>query len=187
MEINITSLLDQDMFPFSHSRAEGGENAGRNTWNASKEHASTIRPPLLSTPEQFQEARDHFKEYGAWSEEEIATWSDNEIQALLLQDIAANVRESPAIIDGVSIYQMDDGEWYFSHESTPDMETGPYDDRSSAYHDAASEHYRSGCYPSADSLDNIDWDEYEVMANRGSISSRIGKGDNGQIYFYIGL
>ena len=51
---------------------------------ASKEHASTIRP-RFSTPEQFQEARDHFKEYGAWSEKNCDVERITKIQALLLQ------------------------------------------------------------------------------------------------------
>lgn len=174
------------MFPFSHSRWEGGENASRNSWSASTHHAHTIQPPLLSTPEQFQAARGHFKEYGAWDAEEVASWSEDEILAMVLQEIAANVRESPANIEGVSIYQMDSGEWYFSHEAEPDMETGPYEDRTSAYRDAANTHYGYNQTPRADSLEEIDWSEYEERASQGSISSRLSRSGDGEIYFYIG-
>ena len=36
MEIEITSLLDLDQFALSHSIAEGGQNVGRETWQAEK-------------------------------------------------------------------------------------------------------------------------------------------------------
>lgn len=94
MEIEITSLLETDCFPLSHSVAEGGENAGRNTWNNAKEQAGEA--PLLKTPEELQSAREYFKSFGAWSEDEIAAWNDQEINALFLQFIAGDVREMGA-------------------------------------------------------------------------------------------
>ena len=92
MEIEITSLLETDLFPFSHSQAEGGENAGQNTWNAALEGPR----PLLSTPEQIQEFKDWTADFGAWDENERNTWSDNETQALFLQFIAGEVRDTGA-------------------------------------------------------------------------------------------
>lgn len=91
MEIDITSLLEMDCFPLSHSVAEGGENAGRDTWNASKEQAEET--PLLKTPEELQAMRDFAHSSGGWTREEIAEWSDQEINALFLQWIAGDVRE----------------------------------------------------------------------------------------------
>jgi hypothetical protein len=38
----------------------------------------------------------------------------------------------------------------------------------------------------ADSLDEIDWEEYEEMAMEGRIPSNLSKGDDGQISFYLG-
>lgn len=90
MEINITSLIDADMFQFSHSVAEGGENAGRNTWNAALDGPR----PLLSTPEERDAFRDHVRGFGAWDEAEIAAWTDNELDALFLQLIAGDCREA---------------------------------------------------------------------------------------------
>jgi hypothetical protein len=88
MDINITSLLDEDLFPFAHSRMEGGDNAGQNTWNAALKGPR----PLLSTPEEIQAFKDWTKGFGAWDDEEREAWSDNETQALFLQFIASEVR-----------------------------------------------------------------------------------------------
>lgn len=92
MEIEITQLLEEDMFQFSHSRMEGGENAGENTWRAALDGPR----PLLTTPEQFSATRDYFGGFGAWTGEELNAMSENEIQALLLQFIAGDVREAGA-------------------------------------------------------------------------------------------
>ena len=180
-EIEITSLLENDMFEFSHSVNEGGENAGTNTWNAALQGPR----PLLTTPEQFKAFRDFVKESGGWSKKEIAAWDENECQALFLQWIAGDTREAPAVIEEVSFYEREN-EWWYDHTSTPDLESGPYESRSEAYHAAASKHYRNGCYPSADSLSEIDWLEYEAMAHAGQISSRLFKTEEGKVYFQLG-
>lgn len=126
MEINITSLLETDMFQFSHSAMEGGENAGRNTWTA----ALNGPRPLLNTPEEFQALRDHMEGFGAWNAEETAAWSENECQAIFLQMIAGDVREA-----------------------------------------------------GADSLDAIEWDDYEADDN---LCHYFGRGSDGQIYYSLG-
>lgn len=90
MEINITQLLEEGMFQYSHSRAEGGQNAGENTWSA----AMNGPRPLLETPEQFQAARDYFRSTGGWDAEECEAFTENEVRALLLQFIAGDVREA---------------------------------------------------------------------------------------------
>jgi len=182
MEIEITQLLEKDMFTFSHSRAEGGENAGPETWNA----AMNGPRPLLKTPEEFEAFRDFVKDSGGWSEEEIAAWNENELQALFLQWIAGDTREAPAIIEGVTFYEKEPGAWYYDHESTPDEETGPFETRTESYQDAASTHYRPNCYPSADSIGEIDWHEYETQSQAGRISSHLFKSDEGKIYFELG-
>jgi hypothetical protein len=92
MQVNITSLLETDLFPFSHSCAEGGQDAGQNTWNA----ALNGPRPLLSTPEEIQAFKDWTADFGAWDEQERDSWSDNEAQALFLQFIAGEVRQTGA-------------------------------------------------------------------------------------------
>lgn len=96
MEIDITSLLSDDLFAFSHSRAEGGDDAGRNTWHAALEDARTRRPPLLDTEEKLEAFRDWTKDFGAWGEDERNGWTPEECNALFLQFIAGDVREAGA-------------------------------------------------------------------------------------------
>ena len=91
MEINITTLAAMDCFPLSHSRAEGGETAGRDTWSASKEQAEET--PLLDTEEKLQAMRDFARSSGGWDSKEVAAWSAQEVNALLLQWIAGDCRE----------------------------------------------------------------------------------------------
>jgi hypothetical protein len=91
MEIEITTLSEMNCFTLSHSAFEGGENAGQNTWNASKKEAENTQ--LLNTAEKLQAMRDFARESGGWNREEIAAWSDNELNALFLQWIAGDVRE----------------------------------------------------------------------------------------------
>lgn len=93
MEIDITSFFENaDPFEFSHSRAEGGPNAGPETWQAAlREGAET---PLLTTPEQLDALRDHVRGYGAWEAAEIAAWSPAECNALFIQLISGHIRES---------------------------------------------------------------------------------------------
>lgn len=181
MEINITALLEKDLSPFSRSVHEGGEDACRNTWkNAKKENLS-----LLDTDEKKEAFRDYVKTFGAWTRSEIWSWDDVELNALLLQLIAGDVQESPAKMEDVELYERD-GEWWYSHANTSDMESGPLESRSNAYHGAANEYYRPHLYPTADSLEEIDWEEYEVMANAGRISGRIsGAGGEGVEYYYM--
>ena len=96
MEIDITSLLSEDLFNFSHSAAEGGYNAARNTWNAALEDARTRRPPLLDTEEKLDAFRDWAGDFGAWDDDERNGWTPEECNALFLQFISGDVREAGA-------------------------------------------------------------------------------------------
>lgn len=136
-ELDITHLVTSEEFvPFdlSNNRATLGDNAGQLTWNASKEAAVSIAPPLLDSDEKKEAFRDFVKSSGGWSEEEIATWDDTELNALLLQWIAGDIREA--------FKDADFAEW--------------------------------------------DWSDYQERAEAGQVSSRIFKGTDGKIYFYIG-
>ena len=97
MEIDITAFVENaDPFDYSHSIAEGGENAGADTWNAAMTEATSS--PLLTTPDQLEALREYVKDFGAWSDEEIAAWSDAECNALFIQLISGDLRE--AHLDG---------------------------------------------------------------------------------------
>ena len=97
MELDITSLIhSEDFSPFdlSNNRATLGENAGELTWKASIECSESVRPPLLDTEEKKQTFRDWVLESGGWIREKIAEWNDTELNALLLQWIAGDIREA---------------------------------------------------------------------------------------------
>lgn len=95
LEINITQFFNtaapQD---YSASVAEIGNNAGADTWRAACDDVADYGP-MLATPEQLQALRDHVRGFGAWSDEEIAAWSDTECNALFIQLVSGDIRESP--------------------------------------------------------------------------------------------
>ena len=92
-EIDITAFFhDADHFKFSHSRAEGGQNAGPDTWRAAMaEGAST---PLLTTPDELEAMLDWARSTGAWDDAECASWSPAEINALFIQLVSGDIREA---------------------------------------------------------------------------------------------
>ena len=93
MEIDITRFFHEaNAFEFSASRAERGQNAGAETWANAKEEGA--RAPLLSTPDEIEALRKYVKDFGAWSEEEIAAWDDVECNALFIQLISGDIRET---------------------------------------------------------------------------------------------
>lgn len=89
MEINLSPLLSANMFEFSHSVAEGGSNAGRDTWQA-----ALAGPRPLLDEAGVAEFRSWVKDFGAWTRDEIEGWSVNECEALFLQFVAGDVREA---------------------------------------------------------------------------------------------
>lgn len=120
MEIDVTYMVEdaESMVELSGSRCEHGQDAGRITWNNSKEYGA--EHPLLTTDEIRDAARAHFREYGAWSEEEITAWSEEDLQAITCQDVASAIREMEAYKDHADylerdgrVYQGDDKHWYF--------------------------------------------------------------------------
>jgi hypothetical protein len=130
MDINITKLF-YSIAPmdYSASCAEIGQSAGADTWRAACNDANDNI--VLDNDEKRDAFREFVQSAGAWSESEIAAWSDNELSALFLQWVAGNMREmginSPgATIDWAdiearqsegqissNIYRGDDGEVYF--------------------------------------------------------------------------
>jgi hypothetical protein len=124
MELNITHLMERsdDMYLYSASAAELGEDAGRITWRNAMDSAE-IPPPLL-TDDQLPEFRDYIREFGAWSDEAIDSWDAQNCNALCLQMIAGDIRERQAFADdddleryeenfGGRIFEADDGQWYY--------------------------------------------------------------------------
>lgn len=174
MYIDITSLLEMDCFALSHSRMEGGQDAGRNTWNASKEQADET--PLLDTKEKLQAMRDFARSSGGWDKEEIAAWDSRELNALFLQWIAGDVRQLPAKLGDITFSERQDG-WYRENDA---YEWGPYESRTEAYQDFDTR------LPYAETLDDVDWPEAEILMNAGRVSGNLLRGDDGAVYFYLG-
>lgn len=92
MELNITKLFNA-IAPrdYSASVAEIGANAGRDTWRAAVGDSPDFM--LLDTDDKREAFKGLVRGYGAWSPEEVEAWSDVELNALLLQMIAGDMRE----------------------------------------------------------------------------------------------
>ena len=104
-EIDVTSIFASpgfDPWDCFNSVANLGNQAGRLTWEASKQSAH-----LLTLSEGQKEAfREFVRDSGGWEDEEIAAWSDEELTTLCVQWIAGDIREGFG--DGVS---NDPAEW----------------------------------------------------------------------------
>ena len=131
MEIDVTHMVEDadSMIALSGSRAEHGQDAGRITWNNSINYGKDR--PLLTSDEMRDAARAHFREYGAWSQEEIDAWSEEELQGITCQDVAAAIREMEVCGTGEDfdaaeyerlcevgtlsgkLFRGDSGRWYF--------------------------------------------------------------------------
>lgn len=93
MDINITKFFNEVApMDYSASKAELGETAGADTWRAACDDAPDFA--LLSTPEQLDTMRAFVRSSGGWDDEETAAFSDAELNALLVQWIAGDMRES---------------------------------------------------------------------------------------------
>lgn len=96
-EIEITALVtdtDSPFVPFdmSNNRATLGDDAGRLTWQASKECGESI--DLLNSPERIEAWKDWVRSSGGWNQEEIDAMPHADLNALLLQWIAGDIREA---------------------------------------------------------------------------------------------
>jgi hypothetical protein len=126
LEIDVTNMVDDadEMPMLSGSCAELGQDAGRITWRNSREYAE--RHPLLA-PDQLDDARDYFRAYGAWDDEEIDDWTPDEVQAMAVQEVASRIREMERFdsyeeyqdaaergnVSGL-VYRGDDGRFFFT-------------------------------------------------------------------------
>jgi hypothetical protein len=133
MEIDITEFArTAETHDLSASVAELGKDAGKITWNNALQEAATTQ---LIDAEHRDEFESWARAFGAWDGDEIAAWSLDECNALLLQYIAGDLNELESLcyssdepfeinwrkaeklsergtISG-SIYKGDDGRLYF--------------------------------------------------------------------------
>ena len=127
MELDITTFVMQAApMDYSASVAEIGANAGRDTWNAACEDSEDYM--ILDNEDKREAFRSFVRSSGGWDANEIAAWSDNELNALCIQWIAGDMREADMSSDWTDaqwaeyesdesnrgrIYRGDDGKVYF--------------------------------------------------------------------------
>lgn len=92
MEIDITRFFNEANTPdYSASVAERGQNAGPETWNNAVRDSAEFN--FLDDDGKRDAFRAHVKGFGAWDDDEIAAWSPEELNALLIQMISGDMRE----------------------------------------------------------------------------------------------
>lgn len=134
MELDITDFFlgCDDPQQYSASVVELGERAGQITWANACRDAETR--PLLQTTEEIAAAQKYFASMGAWSDHEIRQWPLEELNAILMQDIAASMREGGLESDATpedwryyealihtghvsgNLFKSDDGRIYYTIE-----------------------------------------------------------------------
>ena len=91
MKIDITNFVrTAETHDLSGSVAELGKDAGKITWNNAVREAATTQ--LISQDDRAEFER-WVREFGAWDREEIAAWSLDECNALLIQYISGDLNE----------------------------------------------------------------------------------------------
>lgn len=93
LEIDVSFLLETEASQFSASQAELGPNAGKITWANACEACHLIN----LTPEEILEAKEYIKTWGAWEDDEIDSWSEDETKALIVQYAAGDYREAESV------------------------------------------------------------------------------------------
>ena len=94
IELDITDFYYNSVpSDYSASRMELGDNAGAITWGHACEDAPDYN--LLDTDEKREEFKAYIWDFGAWTDEEINTRSSVELNALLMQLIAGDIRDGP--------------------------------------------------------------------------------------------
>ena len=93
MELNITRFFNEATpRDYSASVAEIGRNAGADTWRAACDDSEDYN--LLDTDEKREAMREHIKSFGAWDATEIAAMDNVALNALCIQMISGDIRES---------------------------------------------------------------------------------------------
>lgn len=108
MDIDVTNFVNTaDPTNYFASWAEKGELAGTITWNAALRKADEA--PMLDTKEKIDTFKRYVKGFGAWSDEEIAAWSNQECEALFIQFVSAAMREN----DNGSLFHGENDRVYY--------------------------------------------------------------------------
>lgn len=93
MEIEITRFFNEaHPLDYSASVAEIGRDAGVATWSAACNDSPDYF--LLDTEEKREAFKAHIAGYGAWDADEVAGWTETELNALFLQLVSGDMREA---------------------------------------------------------------------------------------------
>jgi len=93
MELNITRFFNEATpRDYSASVTEIGSNAGADTWRAACDDYTEYL--LLDTDDKRDAMRDHIRGFGAWDASEIAAMTNVALNALCIQMISGDIRES---------------------------------------------------------------------------------------------
>ena len=93
MEVNITHFFNTaEPMDYSASVAEIGADAGPATWAAACDDSADNM--LLDDDAKRDAFKAHIAGFGAWSDEEVAAWSEVELNALFIQLISGDMREA---------------------------------------------------------------------------------------------
>ncbi len=98
MEVKITELFKEKegFSQLSGSVFELGDNAAKITWDNCLDKAEE-EAFLISLPEEIAALKRFILDTGGWDTEEIDSWSLQELNALFIQLIAGDVRESEGL------------------------------------------------------------------------------------------
>ena len=104
VDINVNRLVtNEDLSQLSGSISEHGKDAAQKTWKNSLA-AST---KLLKNDAEREAVRSWAGEFGSWSDAEIKAWSNAELDALVLQYAAGDLREAQALAAGDGVAAID--------------------------------------------------------------------------------
>ena len=93
-EIDVTHYAEMDPKRFCASVAEAGPDAARITWGAALAEAKNR--PALDTPDRLDAMRAYLRDVGAWPEGEVNAWAPEVLEAMLIQEVAAAMRDPSA-------------------------------------------------------------------------------------------
>lgn len=101
MELNITKFFNNaDHWHLCNSVAVLGNNAAKITWQNAQDSSNDFTFVTESNKSEFV---DYFKQFGAWSREELENFSLVELNALLLQFISSDIND-------LDMFEDDNGE-----------------------------------------------------------------------------
>lgn len=115
-DINVSRLIEGvEPSELSGSIAERGQNAAKETWANALDAATSEALDI----DDRDGAKAWLEGFGAWEREEMDAWSDAELDALLLQFAAGDLRELQDLCPGDGLGDVDWTEAEeLSHEGT---------------------------------------------------------------------